>query len=87
MHLFIHSFIHPSIHPFIHSSIYHLQNFQPGATKHILRIPIVQHDDYTKDKEFYVILKNPTPPNSVDLGEPSLTRVTIIDDDGTYIYV
>ncbi|KAK3733246.1 hypothetical protein QZH41_011090, partial [Actinostola sp. cb2023] len=47
----------------------------------ILRIPIIQHNDYTKNKEFYVIKKNPTASNGIELGEISLTRVTIIDDD------
>ena len=61
------------------------QNFQAGTSKHILRIPIVQHDDY-KNKEFFVLLKNPIPANLVDLGEPSLTKVTIIDDDGMFDY-
>ena len=32
------------------------------------------------EKDFYVILKNPV--GSIELGEPNLARITIIDDDG-----
>jgi len=45
-------------------------------------ITIMHRDGYALEKDFYVILKNPV--GSVELGEPNLTRITIIDDDGNH---
>ena len=56
------------------------QSFKPGDTKKMLTITIIHHGGYALEKDFYVILKNPV--GSVELGEPNLTRITIIDDDG-----
>ncbi|XP_048583765.1 sodium/calcium exchanger 2 isoform X2 [Nematostella vectensis] len=55
--------------------------FRAGINKHILRIPILPCEDFSKNKDFYVLLKNPSPEGITDLGEPNLTRITIIDDD------
>ena len=46
----------------------------------MLTITIIYHEGYALEKDFYVILKNPV--GSVELGEPNLARITIIDDDG-----
>ncbi|XP_020621334.1 sodium/calcium exchanger 2-like [Orbicella faveolata] len=54
-------------------------SFKPGDIKKTLTITIIHHDGYALDKDFYVILKNPV--GSAELGEPNLTRITIIDDD------
>lgn len=53
--------------------------FHPGETKKILTVTIVHHDGYALEKDFYVLLKNPV--GTVELGEPNLARITIIDDD------
>ena len=45
-------------------------------------IPIINDNDYEPDKEFYIILKNPE--GEAALGDPSITRAMIIDDDGRY---
>lgn len=45
-----------------------------------VRVPIVNDDQYTADKDFYVFLKNPSA--NASCGDPSVTRITIIDDDG-----
>ncbi|XP_033634771.1 sodium/calcium exchanger 3-like [Asterias rubens] len=44
-----------------------------------ITIPIVNDNQYENNMDFYVILKNPDGGGA--LGDPSLTRVTIIDDD------
>ena len=49
----------------------------------MLAITIIHHDGYALEKDFYVILKNPA--GSVELGEPNLARITIIDDDGNLL--
>lgn len=46
----------------------------------MLMITIIHHEGYALEKDFYVILKNPM--GNVELGEPNLARITIIDDDG-----
>ena len=45
-------------------------------------IPIINDNDYEPDKEFYIILKNPE--GEAALGDPSIARAMIIDDDGRY---
>ena len=42
-------------------------------------IPIINDNQYNPDTDFYVILKNTS--GDAALGDPSVTRVTIIDDD------
>nr|XP_026695085.1 sodium/calcium exchanger 3-like isoform X1 [Ciona intestinalis] len=44
-----------------------------------ISIPIINDDQYYPDTDFYVILKNPS--GDATLGDPSVSRVTIIDDD------
>ncbi|KAJ7384559.1 hypothetical protein OS493_021190 [Desmophyllum pertusum] len=53
--------------------------FQPGETKKMLTITIIHHDGYALEKDFYLLLKNPV--GIAELGEPNLSRITIIDDD------
>ena len=64
----------------LHSGHVYCQTFQPSEYMKKIRVPIVNDDQYTADKDFYVFLKNPSANASV--GDPSVTRVTIIDDDG-----
>ena len=45
-------------------------------------IPIIKNDHYDADADFYILLKAPT--GDASLGDPNITRVTIIDDDGQY---
>ena len=45
-----------------------------------ITIPIIKNDHYDADADFYILLKAPTGDSS--LGDPNITRVTIIDDDG-----
>jgi solute carrier family 8 (sodium/calcium exchanger) len=47
-----------------------------------IAIPIINDLQYEADTEFYIILKNPGGDSGI--GEPSIARVTIIDDDGKY---
>ncbi|KAJ8029399.1 Sodium/calcium exchanger 2 [Holothuria leucospilota] len=47
--------------------------------KKTISIPIIKNNTFTSNVEFYVILK--TPEGGSALGDPSVTRVTIIDDD------
>ena len=44
-------------------------------------IPIICGNQYQADVDLYVILKNAVSQNAA-VGEPSMARVTIIDDDG-----
>ena len=41
---------------------------------------MIHNEGYAKDKDFYIILKNPA--GTTELGEPNIARVTIIDNDG-----
>ncbi|XP_071844528.1 sodium/calcium exchanger 3-like isoform X2 [Apostichopus japonicus] len=47
--------------------------------KKTISIPIIKNNTFTSNVEFYVILK--IPEGGSQLGDPSVTRVTIIDDD------
>ena len=49
----------------------------------MLTIAIIHHDGYALEKDFYLLLKNPV--GIAELGEPNLSRITIIDDDGNNI--
>lgn len=40
-------------------------------------------NEFEPDTDFYIILKNPE--GESGLGDPSITRVTIIDDDGKFM--
>ena len=51
----------------------------------MLTVSIIHHEGYAMEKDFYVLLKNPK--GMADLGEPSLTRITIIDDDGNKVFL
>ena len=54
--------------------------FKETEYKKTIAIPIIKDDQYDADVDFYVILKNPGGDSA--LGDPSVSRVTIIDDDG-----
>lgn len=41
---------------------------------------MIHNEGYANDKDFYIILKNPSV--FTDLGEPNIARITIIDNDG-----
>ncbi|XP_066273845.1 sodium/calcium exchanger 1-like isoform X3 [Branchiostoma lanceolatum] len=53
-----------------------------------IKIPIINDNQYQADKDFYVILKSPSPGEDAALGDPSVARVTIIDDDkpGNFVF-
>ena len=44
-----------------------------------ITIPIIDDNQFNPNTDFYVILKNPS--GDVLLGDPSVTRISIIDDD------
>jgi len=54
--------------------------FGPTETSKMVSIPIVNDQMFEADTDFYLILKNPE--GEAALGDPSIARVTIIDDDG-----
>lgn len=45
-----------------------------------ISITIINDNQYEADVDFYMLLKNPS--SEAGLGDPSVTRITIIDDDG-----
>ncbi|XP_067931552.1 sodium/calcium exchanger 3-like isoform X3 [Watersipora subatra] len=53
--------------------------FNSDEYKKTISIPIVNDHEFEPDTDFYIILKNPE--GDAGLGDPSVTRVTIIDDD------
>ena len=46
----------------------------------MISIPIINDNQYEADVDFYVILKNAH--GGAGIGDPSVTRITIVDDDG-----
>ncbi|OWF47929.1 sodium/calcium exchanger 2-like isoform X3 [Mizuhopecten yessoensis] len=44
-----------------------------------ITIPVINDQQFESDVDFYIILKNPN--NGSNIGDPSVTRVTIVDDD------
>ena len=59
-----------------------IQLFGDNDYEKQITIPVIDDNQFNPDTEFYVILKNPT--GDAYLGDPSVTRVTIIDDDSKY---
>ena len=57
------------------------QTFAESESIKTISIPIINDNQYEADVDFYVILKNPVGQNAA-IGDPSIARVTIIDDDG-----
>ncbi|XP_071964302.1 sodium/calcium exchanger 3-like isoform X2 [Antedon mediterranea] len=55
--------------------------FAEDESRKSISIPIINDNEYENDMEFYVILKNPEGESVEGLGDPSIARVTIIDDD------
>ncbi|XP_074650756.1 sodium/calcium exchanger 1-like [Tubulanus polymorphus] len=53
--------------------------FEENQFRHTIQIPIINDNQYEPDTEFFIILKNPQ--GDAGIGEPSITRVLIIDDD------
>ncbi|XP_064647544.1 sodium/calcium exchanger 1-like isoform X2 [Lineus longissimus] len=53
--------------------------FMENEYRKAIAIPIINDLQYEADTEFYIILKNPGGDGGI--GEPSIARVTIIDDD------
>ena len=56
-----------------------LQRFTEDEFTQSITVPIINDNQYAPDTDFYVVLKNIT--GDAVLGDPSVTRVTIIDDD------
>lgn len=57
-----------------------LQTFTEEEYKKSITVPIINDNQYEADVDFYIVLKNPNGNSSI--GDPSVSRVTIIDDDG-----
>lgn len=57
-----------------------LQVFTENEFKKTITIDIINDNQYEADADFYIILKNAK--GGSGLGDPSVTRVTIVDDDG-----
>ncbi|XP_046340943.1 sodium/calcium exchanger 2-like isoform X17 [Haliotis rufescens] len=53
--------------------------FKENEYRKTFSIPIVNDNQYEADVDFYLILKNPQ--GQSGLGDPSVARVTIVDDD------
>lgn len=58
----------------------YLQIFSEEEYRKTIVVPIINDNQYEADTDFYVLLKNPK--GGSGTGDPSITRVTIIDDDG-----
>ncbi|XP_033124004.1 sodium/calcium exchanger 2-like isoform X2 [Anneissia japonica] len=56
-------------------------DFGENESQKSVSIPIINDNQYENDMEFYVILKSPEGVHAKGLGDPSIARVTIIDDD------
>merc|ERR1740138_2000794 len=54
--------------------------FEPGETKHIITIPIIDDTAYEDDEDFYLDLKEEETTNWL-MGECKTATITIIDDD------
>lgn len=59
--------------------------FKETEYQKTVTIPIINDNQYEADVDFYVILKNATGDSGI--GDPSIARVTIIDDDGENWYL
>ncbi|XP_069137488.1 sodium/calcium exchanger 1-like isoform X5 [Argopecten irradians] len=53
--------------------------FKENEFQKSITIPIINDQQFENDVDFYIILKNPN--NGSNIGDPSVTRVTIVDDD------
>ncbi|KAK2143511.1 hypothetical protein LSH36_835g00039 [Paralvinella palmiformis] len=53
--------------------------FTEEEYKKSITVPIINDNQYEADVDFYIVLKNPNGNSSI--GDPSVSRVTIIDDD------
>ena len=66
----------------IHFNSFVLQVFKENEYKKSVSIPIINDNEFESDVDFYLILKNPE--GGAGLGDPSIARVTIVDDDGKF---
>ena len=62
-----------------------LQTFNENEYRKLITVPIIKGSEYEADVDFYVILKNPA--GGAGLADPSIARVTIVDDDGQWALV
>lgn len=60
-----------------------IQEFKETDTIKQIRVPILSHDVESRQEEFNVILENPS--KSTDLGDPSISIVTILDMSSEYL--
>ena len=56
------------------------QVFKENEYKKTISVSIINDNQFENDVDFYIILKNPH--GGSGLGDPSVARVTIVDDDG-----
>ena len=61
------------------------QTFAEDEEKKSLSVPIINDNQYEADVDFYVILKNAA--GTAGIGDPSVARITIIDDDGESVHL
>ena len=65
------------------SDFFFLQTCKDTEYRQSITIHIINFNQFENDCDFYAILKNTT--NGTFLGDPSVTRITIVDDDGKFI--
>ncbi|XP_070172834.1 sodium/calcium exchanger 2-like isoform X3 [Littorina saxatilis] len=53
--------------------------FDENEYRKVITVPIINDNQYEADVDFYILLKNPA--GGGGLGDPSIARVTIVDDD------
>lgn len=61
------------------------QTFKDTEYRQTITLDIINDNQFENDCDFYVILKNAT--NGTSLGDPSVTRITVVDDDGKILSI
>ena len=61
--------------------------FPVGQTHALLNITICNDEILERNKKFSLTINSSTLPNNINLGDPFQTTVTIMDDDGKYVYI
>ena len=61
------------------------QVFKENEYRKTIAVSIINDNQFENDVDFYIILKNPN--GGSGLGDPSVARITIVDDDGLYTFL
>ena len=61
--------------------------FPVGQTHALLNITIWNDKILERKENFSLTINSSSLPNNINLGDPFQTTVTIVDDDGKYIYI